>query len=64
MIRYPFDGYPPLPAAEYITSEHTKDSIYLFLSHLISLVNLSSNMKSKLMMTAFSLTIISGVVKE
>ena len=68
MTRHPFHGYPPLPVAEYITSDHTKDSIYLFLSqiqkNLLSLVNLSLNVKPKLIMTDFSLVIISGVIKE
>ena len=32
--------------------------------NLLGLVNLSSNMKSKLIMTDFSLAIISGVLKE
>ena len=68
VTRHPFHGYPPLPVAEYITSDHTKDSIYLFLSqiqkNLLSLVNLSSNVKPKLIMTDFSLAIISGVIKE
>ena len=56
-----------LPVAGYITSDHAKDSIYLFLSQIqkkLSLVNLSSNMKTKLIMTDFSLAIISGVLKE
>ena len=65
---HPFDDYPPLFVAEYITSDHTKDSIYLFLSHiqknLLSLFNLWSNMKPKLIMTEFSLTTIHGVLKE
>ena len=64
---HPFDDYPPLPVAEYITSDPTKDSIYLFLSHiqknLLSLFNLWSNMKPKLIMTEFSLTTIHGVLK-
>ena len=51
--------------AEYITSDHANDCIYLFLSqiqkNLLSLVNLSSNMKPKLVMTDFSLAVISGV---
>ena len=68
MTWHPLDDYPPLPVAEYITSDHTKDSIYLFLSHiqknLLSLFNLWSNMKPKLIMTEFSLTTIHGVLKE
>ena len=68
MTRHPFLGYPPLPVAEYITSDHTKDSIYLFLSqiqkNLLSLVNFLSNMKPKLIMTDFSLAIITGMLKE
>ena len=60
--KNPFDGNTPLPVAEYITSDHIKDSIYLFLSqiqkNLLSLVNLLSNMKPKLIMTDFSLAII------
>ena len=67
MTWHPLDDYPPLPVAEYITSGHTKDSIYLFLSHiqknLLSLFNLWSNMKPKLIMTEFSLTTIHGVLK-
>ena len=65
VTRHPFYGYPPLLVAEYITSDHANDGIYLFLSqiqkNLLSLVNLSSNMKPKLVMTDFSLAVISGV---
>ena len=68
VTRHPFDRYPPLPVAKYITSDHTKDSIYFFLSQIqknfLSLVNLSSNMKLKLIMLDFSLAIIFGVLKE
>ena len=65
VTRHPFYGYPPLLVAEYITSDHANDCIHLFLSqiqkNLLSLVNLSSNMKPKLVMTDFSLAVISGV---
>ena len=68
MTRHPFHGFPSLPVAEYITSDHTKDSIYLFLSqiqkNLLDLVNLSSNVKTKLIMIDFNLAIISEVLKE
>ena len=68
MTRHPFNGYPPVPVAEYITCDHNNDSIYLSESqiqkNLLSLINLSSNMKPKLIMTDFfSLAIISGVLK-
>ena len=57
-------------ALEYITSDNTNDSIYLFLSetcqNLLTLVNLSLKALklTKLTMTDFSLAIISGVLKE
>ena len=39
--RHPFDGYPLLPAAEYIKNDHTGDFIYLLLSQIqTNLVNL------------------------
>ena len=54
VTRHSFDGYPPLPVAEYTTSDRAKDSIYLFLSqiqkNLLGLINLSPNMRSKLIM--------------
>ena len=34
VTRHPFYGYPPLPVVEYITSDHTNDCIYLFLSQI------------------------------
>ena len=68
MTRHPFHGYPPIPVAEYITSDHIKDSFYVFLrqiqKYLLSLVNLSSNIKRKLKMTDLSLAINSGVLKK
>ena len=67
MTRHPFDGYPLLPVSECIISDHTIDPIYLFFSqiqkNLLSLVNLSLSMKPNLIMTNFSLAIISGVLK-
>ena len=54
VTRHSFDGYPPLPVAEYTTSDRAKDSIYLFLSqiqkNLLGLINLLPNMRSKLIM--------------
>ena len=68
VTRHPFDSYPPLPVAEYITTDQTNDFIYLFLSqiqkNLLSLLNLLSNMKPTIIMTGFSLAITSGVLKE
>ena len=68
VTRHPFDGYPSLAVAECITRDHTKESIYLFVSQthkkLLCSVNLSSNMKPKLLMIDFSLAIISGVLKK
>ena len=44
VTRHLFDGYPPLPVAEYTTSDRTKVSIHLFLSqiqkNLLGLVNI------------------------
>ena len=33
-VRHPFPGKPPLPVAEYITSDHFKDFLKFFISHV------------------------------
>ena len=54
-----FTGHPPLPVAEYITSEHTKHSIFLFLNQLHKNLKIICNStdKPKLIKTDFSLAL-------
>ena len=33
-VKHPFPGKPPLPVVEYITSDHSKDSLIFFISHV------------------------------
>ena len=57
-----FHDYSPLLVVEYIIGDHTKDSICLFSSqiekNLLLVVNLSSTMKPKSIMTGFCLATI------
>ena len=64
VTTHPFTGHPPLPVAEYITSEHTKDSIFPFLNQLHRNLKIICNStdKPKLIKTDFSLAIIGSIL--
>ena len=66
VTRHPFTGHPPLPVAEYITSEHTKDSIFLFLNELHTNLKIicNSTNQPKLIKTDFSLAIKGGILLQ
>ena len=65
-LRHPFQGKPPLPFAEYITSDHSKDSLIFFISHTNkharSMPLRSSPIVPKIIVFDFSLAIAGAVL--
>ena len=65
-VRHPFPGKPPLPVAEYITSDHCKDSLIFFISHVSkydrSMPSHSLPIFPKIIVLNFSLAIIGAVL--
>ena len=67
-VRYPFPGKPPLPVAEYITSDHSKDSLVFFISHVSKYVrSVPSHLSPifpKIIALNFSLAIVWAVLES
>ena len=65
-VRYPFPEKPPLPVEEYITSNHSKDSLIIFISDVSKYVrSMPSNslpIFPKIIVLDFSLAIIGKVL--
>ena len=65
-VRHPLSEKPPLPVAEYITSNHSKDHLVFFISHVNkyvrSMTSHSSPIFPKIIVLAFSLAIVEGVL--
>ena len=65
-VRYPFPEKPPLPVEEYITSNHSKDSLIFFISdvnkYVRSMPSHSSPIFPKIIVLDFSLAIIGKVL--
>ena len=65
-VRHPLPGKPPLPVAEYITSNHSKDSLIFFISHVNKYVRSmpsdSSPIFPKIIVLDFSLAIVGAVL--
>ena len=65
-VRHSFPGKPPLPVAEYITSDHSKDSLIFFISHVNkyvrSMPSHSSPIFPKIIVRDFSLAIVGAVL--
>ena len=65
-VRPPFPGKPPLPVAEYVTSDHSEDSLTFFISHVNkyvrSMPSHSSPIFPKMTILDFSLAIVGAVL--
>ena len=65
-VRHPFPGKPPLQVAEYIASDHSKDSLIFFISHVNkyvrSMPSHSSPIFPKIIVRDFSLAIVGAVL--